>query len=643
MADLAPRRAQLAFGVAAVVALLSYWAGLRGGFTFDDFGNFVDDQRFAPAALHAHFWSAVFGGNAGPFARPLSMLSFALQISSTGFNPWPLKAFNLLLHLANGALVFALSRRVIHWVQRDGRAALLGADALALLVGSAWLLAPIQLTAVLYVVQREEALAAGFVLLGLLGYWHGRMCLIDGCTQGWRWIWGSLVGGTVLASMAKETGVLLPAYAALLEWLVLRGEGDARGGLRALYALVLVLPGLAGLAWLLPGIVSGAAYAARPFTLAQRLLSEGRALVDYLHWILAPQPDALSLYHDDFVVSHGWFTPWTTAASWALLALLAAVALALRRRLPLVSLGLLWFFVGQSPVSTIVPLDLVYEHRNYLPSWGVWLAACGLLTGWVPTDAERRATWRTLVVASLGALIALSALLTALRAQIWSNPYRLAYFEATLHPRSPRAAYDLGRIELILASGPASAMDGLGVQQMEYAAALPGADLQPWQALVFIAAKRGQPVQAAWWLGMRRIVATTPLRPEDIGALYSLVHCGIDGVCKYTPQDLGQLAALLDFAARRWPGNAELLTLQANAEANLLHALPEAYALMLRVVALDPYRYAYWKNLVVMQLAAGLHSEAAAGIARMRELDPLGLHGSEIARLARRAAPEVAP
>lgn len=641
MSDFPARRARLAFIAVAAVALLAYRAGLHGGFVFDDFGNLVEDPRFAPAALRAHFWAAVFGGNAGPLARPLSMLSFAVQIRFTGLDPWPLKAFNLLLHLVNGALVFALSRRVIAWA-RDVRAALIGVDALAMIVASGWLLAPIQLTAVLYVVQREEALAAGFVLLGLLGYWHGRMRLIDGREHGWRWIWGSLIGGTVLASMAKETGILLPAYAALLEWLVLRGEGDARSGLRAVYALLLVLPGVAGLAWLLPGIVNGAAYAARPFTLAQRLLSEGRALVDYLHWILAPQPGVLSLYHDDFIVSRGWFAPWTTVASWALLALLAAAALALRRRLPLVSLGVLWFMVGQSPVSTIVPLELVYEHRNYLPSWGVWLAACGLLTAWVPVDTGRRATWRTLVVASLGALIALSALFTALRAQVWSNPYRLAYFEATLHPRSPRAAYDLGRVDLIMAGGPGSAMYGFGVQQMEYAAALPGAGLQPWQALVFVSAKNGQPVRPGWWLGMRRIVDAGPPSAEDIGALYSLVHCGIDGICKYTPQDLRQLAALLDFAARRWPGNAELLTLQANAEANLRHALPAAYALMLRAVALDPYRYAYWKNLVAMQLAAGLHSEAAAGIERMRELDPLGLHASEIAQLARRATPEVA-
>ncbi|OIQ86774.1 hypothetical protein GALL_313630 [mine drainage metagenome] len=629
---------RFAFLAVVGIACLTYAAGLRGGFVFDDFGNLVDDPRFTQAALHAHFWAAVLGGHAGPFGRPLSMLSFALQMRWTGFDAWPLKAFNLLVHLGNGALVYALSRRVIAFAsKRRAEPSLLAPEVLALLVASAWLLAPIQLTAVLYVVQREEAFAATFVLLGLLGYWHGRMLLIDGRAHAWRWIWGSLVLGTLLATLAKETGVMLPAYAAVLEWVVLRGEGDAQRRLPWAYLVLLVIPGVLGLAWLLPGILDGAGYATRTFTLSQRLLTEGRVLVDYLHWILAPQPEALSLYHDDLLVSTGWWAPWTTAASWALLAVLFAGALALRRRLPLVSLGLLWFFVGQSLVSTVIPLELVYEHRNYLPSWGVFIAAFGLLAAWRPTKAQARATLRTLVVAALLALIGMDALFTGIRAQVWSSPYRLAYFEATLHPRSPRAAYDLGRIELMMAQGRQSGLYGLGMQQMAYAAKLPGADLQPWQALIFMAAKHGQRIDSSWWDGMRRLIANTPMSAEDVGALYSLIHCGIDGVCHYSASDLQQLGEVLELAAQRAPSRAELVTLDANYEANLLHRLPQAYALMQRAVALAPDDYAYWNNLVQMQLAGGLDAPAAAGIERMRELDHFGLHRAELAQLARRA------
>ncbi|SCC95757.1 conserved membrane hypothetical protein [Thiomonas sp. X19] len=633
-----------------LLGLLAYWPGLAGGYVFDDFGNLVDNAAFAQTALHAHFWRAIWSGHAGPLDRPLSMLSFAAQMEFTGMNPWPLKLGNVLLHLFNGWLVWLLSARVLGWLERGSSAArpggwLVSAPTLALLVTAAWVLAPIQLTAVLYVVQREEALASCFVLLGLLAYWHGRMRLIEGRRGAMAWIWGSLALGTVLAVLVKETGVMLPAYAFVLEWVVLRGALTANvhaptpnrpaiSPLIPVYLVLLFIPGVLGLAWLLPSALNGSAYAARPFTLSERLLTEGRVMVDYLRWIVLPTPNALSLYHDDLRVSTGWLSPWTTAASWAFLAALLAAALWLRKRLPLFAFGVLWFFAGQSLLSTFVPLELVYEHRNYLPDWGVFLAFFSLLFTWRPPDKERRGTLRLLTVGGMAALIALYGLFTVLRAQVWGDPYRLAYFEATTHPRSPRASYDLGRMMLIMAKGTDSTLFQFGMRQMEQGALLPGADLQPLQALVFMAAKNGLPVQPRWWTEMRHTIATSPMSAEDVGSLYSLIQCGINGVCRYTSGDLQQLGGVIAFAVRRNPNRPDLITLQANFAANLVHDNPLAYHLMLRAVALDPGKYDYWKNLVVMQMAAGLYGDAGHVLERMRELDRLGIHRDEIRKLA---------
>jgi hypothetical protein len=638
------------------LGLLVYWPGLAGGYVFDDFGNLVDNPAFAQGALQAHFWHALWSANAGPLDRPLSMLSFAAQMVFTGMNPWPLKLANVLLHLFNGWLVWLLSSRVLGWLeQRAPRPWLVGGQTLALLATAAWVLAPIQLTAVLYVIQREEALAATFVLLGLLGYWHGRMRLINGQRGALAWIWGSLALGTVVASLAKETGVMLPAYAFVLEWVVLRGAlsadrlpagiatstvrgagGAGEFGLHPLIPVFLVLlfiPGVIGLAWLLPGALNGSAYAARPFTLSERLLTEGRVLVDYLRWIVLPTPDALSLYHDDIALSTGWLSPWTTAASWAFLAALLLAALWLRKRLPLFAFGVLWWFAGQSLLSTFVPLELVYEHRNYLPDWGVFLALSGLLFSWSPPDAESRGTLRLLTVGAVSALIALYGVFTAIRAQTWGNPYRLAYFEATTHPQSARASYDLGRMMLIMAQGVGSPQFQMGMRQMEQGALLPGADLQPLQALVFMSAKNSLPIAPRWWAEMRHTIATSPMSAEDVGALYSLIQCGINGVCRYSPADVQQLGDLIAFAVQRNPGRADLVTLQANWAANLAHDNPLAYRLMLRAVALDPGKYDYWKNLFIMQRAAGLYADAGHVLDRMRELNRFGIHTAEIATL----------
>ncbi len=372
--------------------------------------------------------------------------------------------------------------------------------------------------------------------------------------------------------------------------------------------------------------------------MSERLLTEGRVLVDYLRWIVLPSPDALSLYHDDIALSTGWLSPWTTAASWAALAALLGAALALRKRLPLFAFGVLWWFAGQSLVSTFVPLELVYEHRNYLPDWGVFLALFALLFTWSPPDAERRGTLRLLIVGGVSALIALYALFTAIRAQTWGNPFRLAYFEATTHPQSPRASYDLGRMMLITAQGAGSPQFQMGMRQMEQGALLPGADLQPLQALVFMSAKNDLPIQPRWWAEMHHIIATSPMSAEDVGALYSLIQCSINGVCHYAPGDVRQLGELIAFAVQRNPGRADLVTLQANWAANLAHDNPLAYRLMLRAVALAPGKYDYWKNLFVMQMAAGLYGDAGNVLERLRELNRFGIHDAQIRKLTQELA-----
>lgn len=647
-------RDRLVVAILVFLVIIVYWPGLSGGFIFDDFGNLVDNRALASGGLHAHFWAAVFSSGSGPTDRPLSMLTFAIQAWFTGLAPWPLKFVNVLLHATNGILIFALTRAILGFIYAGrfttsppivlASATLSGSkvrgpchwlicpSTLALFVTAAWLFSPMQLTAVLYVIQRMESLSALFVLAGLLLYWHGRMRLMDGKTGGWWRILVGLLGGTMLAVLAKETGVMLPVYAFLLEWLVLRWRGVAgfEPKLFLLYALILFLPGIAGLLLTLPGALNGSAYEGRPFDMTQRLWTEGRVLVDYLHWLIAPSPNALSLYHDDIRISTGWLSPWTSAASWALIAGLIGFALWFKNRAPLFALGVLWFFAGHALVSTYLPLELVYEHRNYLPSLGVFIALFGLIYAWRPMDPERRALMRTITVSGVAALIALYAGFTALRAQIWGNSYRLAYFEATTHPDSPRASYDLARTMMILAPGTNNSMFQMGFTQMEKTAKLPGASLQADQAMIFMAAKNKLKVEPVWWNALRAKIDRQPPSAEDVGALYSLINCGTNGVCKYTKQDQAELGKTLAFAAVRYPRDGGIITLYANYAANVAHDIPLAYSLMQRAVARAPGNFNYWKNLVTMQIALDDIPEAQASIERMKELNSLGKYNAGI-------------
>ncbi|WP_414058173.1 hypothetical protein, partial [Staphylococcus aureus] len=235
-----------------------------------------------------------------------------------------------------------------------------------------------------------------FVLAGLIGYVAGRQRMLRGA--GWSGLWlctASLVLSTGIGLLAKETAVMLPLYAFLIEWIVFRRSsasplpvlGVATGEapvthkvhsckerdkrIAGLFVVVLVLPLLAGLAWQLPIVLQKSYWATRDFTLGQRLLSETRIVCDYIVWTLLPTSHALSFYHDQFRVSTGLLRPWTTLASLLALTGLVVATIGLRKHHPLPALGIALFLSCQLLTGTILPLELVYEHRNYFASLGV--------------------------------------------------------------------------------------------------------------------------------------------------------------------------------------------------------------------------------------------------------------------------------
>src|SRR5690606_27131700 len=138
-----------------------------------------------------------------------------------------------------------------------------------------------------------------------------------------------------------------------------------------LFIVVLWLPMLLGLVWLLPGLLKPGGWAAREFSLETRLLSEARIVICYIGWIVLPTPQSLSFYHDDYLPSAGLLQPWTTLASMLAIAALLGFAWWQRLRRPLLALGIGLYFAGHVLTATILPLELVYEHRNYFSSFGL--------------------------------------------------------------------------------------------------------------------------------------------------------------------------------------------------------------------------------------------------------------------------------
>lgn len=438
-------RNALALAALCLLAWLAYAPGLSGGFLFDDLVNLPALGATGPVDDWPTFWRYLTSGTADPTGRPLALLSFLLDARDWPADPAPFLRTNVLLHLLNGALLFALLRALGRWL--DGASA--RTDAAALLGAGLWLLHPLLVSTTLYIVQREAMLPATFILLGLLAYVHGRGMFARASRQGAAWMLGGIGLGTLLAVLCKGNGILLPLLAWVLEATVLRRRHGAPAdpatepGLRRLRLVLLVVPSLLLGAWLASQLRHlGQDLDVRAWTLGQRLLTEPRVLLDYLQLLLVPRAVSTGLFNDGYVVSTGLLHPASTLPALLLVAALVALGFALRRRAPAWSAALLFFFAGHVLESSVLPLELYYEHRNYLPALLLFWPLGRALCRW------RGPAWARGAVA-LG-LLALCALTTWQRSDLWGRPDAMALAWARHNPGSPRAQAAAAMAELRL-------------------------------------------------------------------------------------------------------------------------------------------------------------------------------------------------
>jgi len=411
------------------LCLAIYWPGLSGPFLFDDFANLEslgDNNQINDFHSVVQF---VVSGFSGPTGRPISLLSFLLNAFAWPSDPWPFKYTNLLIHALNGLLVFWVSLKLCRLNTR--RFISHHAECLALASASLWLLHPLLVSTTLYVIQRMTMLAALFSLLGILVYLQGRERMQTKPTVGYAWMTVAVSVFTGLAVLSKENGAVLPLLLAVVEFTVLRQQSQLAKHPHTFWTMTFFgLPALAVTLYLSRYLTpsQAGAFAARNYTLYERVLTEFRVLTHYLYDLLVPKLYSGSLFNDDFPVSSSLFTPPTTALALVCLLALLAVAVKVRRSYPLVSLAILFFFVGHVLESTVAPLDLYYEHRNYLPSILLFLPLA-----YVAEFRSKLTAFAVLIV-----LLIFSGF-TAAKAKLWSSEPELLLFWGAQHPDSPRA------------------------------------------------------------------------------------------------------------------------------------------------------------------------------------------------------------
>ncbi|MGE5625203.1 MAG: tetratricopeptide repeat protein [Bacillota bacterium] len=427
-----------------LLGALVYFPGLPGDFVFDDIGSIVNNDALRSGLTGTGgLLQTILSAPVGGLLRPFSTLTFLLDSWAFGISPGAFKLTNIFIHLCAGTTLWFVARDLLRAYVRRSR---LGLDEhsiawLALTATGLWLVHPLNLTSVLYTVQRDNALAACFSGGAMLAYLTGRRREKEtGAGAALMMLATPLL--VLLGMLCKENAALTPLLLLAAEFTLLgfAGKDDMPSQrVRWFFGIFLLLPFLAActLLYLKPAFFL-AAYDVRPFTMAQRLLTECRVLMDYLRWTFVPDLRELGLFHDDIAISQSLVDPPTTLpAVAAVLGLLTGAFLG-RKRFPLLSLGILWFFAGQLMESSILPLELVFEHRNYLPIFGVILGCVGTL---YPASGDPM--HERLAKIGFTAVVCLMAVITGLRAHDWRSELSFARTEALHHPGSARAQAEM--------------------------------------------------------------------------------------------------------------------------------------------------------------------------------------------------------
>lgn len=422
--------AALSWILLLLLGFVVYFPGLEGSFIFDDAPNLKTLGLYGGVTDWDTFHSFVFGGFSGPTGRPISLLTFLLDANNWPAEPLGFKYTNVLLHLLNGTLLFAVTLQVLRlrrllayhqcvWV--------------ALMVAGLWVLHPYLTSTALYVIQRMAMLSATFCLVGIWLYLYGRFRVAENPVKSYICMTAGVGLGTVLATFSKENGAALALMVLCLETTVVSADSRILPLNRLWKWGALILPSIALAFLLLKGpMINGwfQDYSTRDFSPYERLLTQFRVVLSYLYSWFAPSSSGGQIFYDDFATSRGLLSPFTTVISGALIVGLIGTSIMKRRVWPVTSFAILFYFASLAIESTTIGLEMKFGHRIYLGSAFLFL----------PIILWASQSLRPLLKVGLGtALIVAMAGLTFSASSLWGDYQKLTMVWAAQKPNSVRS------------------------------------------------------------------------------------------------------------------------------------------------------------------------------------------------------------
>ena len=423
-----------------LLCIIIYSNTLNSPFVFDDNYNIKNNSNIRLTSFN--FQKLCDAGLKSPISsRPLSNISFAVNYYLGAYDVTGYHVVNIIIHLINGILVYFLSLIIFKQVSHipDQKIPLIQTGSIPLMslfTALIFITHPIQTQSVTYIVQRMNSMAVMFYLLSLFLYINGRLSRT-------RWKrWGLLCGcftSWIMALGSKEIAGTLPLIIFLYEWYFIQDLQIEwiRRNIKYFFLLFFILV-LVGFIYLgqspFDKILS--TYENRDFTMFERVLTQFRVVVFYISLLFCPHPSRLNLLHH-ITASHSLFVPLTTLFSLLIIAGLTGLAIFHYKKQRIISFCILWFFINLVIESSVIGLEMIYEHRLYLPMFGFSLLLAYLLFALLSKKRLWAIVISVIIILSLGTF-------TYMRNRVWQDQITLWSNVISKNPQSQRAHNNLG-------------------------------------------------------------------------------------------------------------------------------------------------------------------------------------------------------
>ncbi|MCF8131432.1 MAG: tetratricopeptide repeat protein [Deltaproteobacteria bacterium] len=440
------RRNIFAFVSLFLLILITYSNSFDASWHFDDVKNIVENKPLHLTELSLDNIGQTFFASwksPGKLYRPVASFSFALNYYLHGVKVAGYHLVNLSIHFLAACFLFLF---IYHTLNLPILQSKYNSNAyfVALLSTTLWAINPLQTQAVTYVVQRMTSLAGMFCIMAMYFYLKGR---ISSSKRIKMVYYTSCCIFGLLALGSKENAVMLPVVLLFYDLLLIRG---LKNGSIKQYAIFLLIAILVCIAFALlaegPSILSLkkliSSYQNRGFTLSERLLTEPRIILLYISLLLYPMPNRLCLEHN-ITLSTGLLTLVSTLAAVLSIALILCLAIAFAKKRPLISFCIIFFFINHLVESSILPLELIFEHRNYFPSMLFFVPMAILLSAGISFFSGKR-TFQTLLTAFVVFVIIGWGHSTFIRNAVWKTDETLWSDCAGKYPELGRPHHNLG-------------------------------------------------------------------------------------------------------------------------------------------------------------------------------------------------------